>query len=49
MVFVEILVCDIIDARGQPDSLKDLENCTIVNGFVNLVFMHDISEEDLKK
>nr|XP_039251871.1 insulin receptor-like [Styela clava] len=42
-------VCDIIDARNDAAHMKDLENCTIVNGFVHLVFMHDLKEKDLKK
>lgn len=42
-------VCTLIDVRNSPEDLKDLENCTIVNGFVQILFMHNTKEEDFEK
>ncbi|XP_077974571.1 insulin-like growth factor 1 receptor isoform X2 [Styela clava] len=42
-------VCALVDVRNSPDNLSDLENCTVVNGFVQIIFMHNSKESDFEK
>nr|CAB3265276.1 insulin receptor [Phallusia mammillata] len=48
-VFYEGPVCEVIDIRGGPAYFEDLQNCTIVNGFLRILLMNEDGFNDGSK
>ena len=44
MVFDLDVVCPSVDIRNSIERLRELENCTVVEGFVNIVLIEEDKE-----